>query len=99
MLSAPEIADETRNVNPHESYQSAKIQQFGAKWVGKSKGANQRDGAYKQNVIAGDTCARMHVAEESAGDGIVPTHAIEQPTRSQVRARPGTDRGNQQGKI
>src|SRR6202795_1159152 len=99
LLGAEIIADESGGVDTHEGDQRAEIQKFGATLVVNPEGADQHDGADKNDVVSRDAILRLDRAEKLLGNSIAAAHSIQQARGSELRAHPGTNIGDENREI
>src|SRR5439155_21728158 len=85
----------------HEAEQGAEIQQLGAQIIAapgviQCERGDERDSANQNDIVAGNTSARIHETKKLAQDGIVAAHAIEKTASTEVGAHAGADSGEQE---
>ena len=84
---------------PMKPMKRAEVEQLSTELIAHGERARQCQSTHQQDVIARDMGPGIDHTEEAAGNGIVAAHAVKQAARGEVRARTGTDRGDQRAQI
>ena len=69
--------DEGGGVDADEGDEGSEIEEFGALLERHEEGAEEGDGSEEEDVVARDVGGRADGAEETFGEGVGSTHAVE----------------------